>query len=129
VNSPLSNISNLLRGTYFGSRLPWQFRLDLRVDKDFNLKLSHKEGEQIKKAYLNVYAQVLNLLDTRNVLRVYPATGNPDDDGYLSAPEWQRQINNQTDPIAFRELYSVYVNAPFNYSSPRQIRLGVMFNF
>lgn len=129
VNSPLSAISNLLRGTYFGSRLPWQFRLDLRVDKDFNLKMNQKDGEQLKQAYLNVYLQVLNLLDTRNVLRVYPATGNPDDDGYLSAPEWQRQINNQTDPIAFRELYSVYVNAPFNYSSPRQIRLGVMFNF
>jgi len=129
VNSPLSNISNLLRGTYFGSRLPWQFRLDLRVDKDFDVKLKTKEGESQRKAYLNVYLQVLNLLDTRNVLRVYPATGNPDDDGYLSAPEWQRQINNQTDPIAFRELYEVYVNAPFNYSSPRQIRMGVMFNF
>lgn len=129
INSPLSAISNLLKGTYYGSRLPWQFRLDLRVDKDFDLNLYKKEGEDAKKAYLNVYLQVLNLLDTKNVLGVYPATGNPDDDGYLSAPEWQRQINNQTDPIAFRELYEVYVNNPGNYSSPRQIRVGVMFNF
>lgn len=129
VNSPLSATSNLLKGTYFGSRLPWQFRLDLRVDKDFDLNLYKKDGEDAKKAYLNVYLQVLNLLDTKNVLGVYPATGNPDDDGYLSAPEWQRQINNQTDPIAFRELYEVYVNSPGNYSSPRQIRIGVMFNF
>ncbi|MDA3944169.1 MAG: carboxypeptidase-like regulatory domain-containing protein [Bacteroidetes bacterium] len=128
VISPISGGSQLLRGTYFGSRLPWQFRLDLRVDKDIDLNLGSKDGEK-RMAYLNVYLQVLNLLDTKNVLGVYSATGNPDDDGYLSAPEWQRQINNQTDPIAFRELYSVYVNAPGNYSSPRQIRVGVLFNF
>jgi hypothetical protein len=129
VNSPLSSVSNLLKGTYFGSRLPWQFRLDLRVDKDFDINLNKKDDGSKRKAYLNAYLQVLNVLDTRNVLRVYPATGNPDDDGYLAAPEWQRQINNQTDPIAFREIYEVFVNRPGNYSSPRQIRLGVMFNF
>ncbi len=128
VSSPISGGSQLLKGTYFGSRLPWQFRLDLRVDKDIDIKMGKKNGEK-REAFLNVYLQVLNLLDTKNVLGVYPATGNPDDDGYLSAPEWQRQINNQTDPVSFRELYDVYVNAPGNYSSPRQIRLGVIFNF
>lgn len=120
--------NQLLRGTYFGSRLPWQFRLDLRVDKDINLNMGSKDGRK-RAAYLNVYLQVLNLLDTKNVLGVYSSTGNPDDDGYLTAPEWQRQINNQTDPIAYRELYEVYVNNPGNYSSPRQIRVGVLFNF
>lgn len=129
VNSPLSAGNSLLRGTYFGSRLPWQFRLDLRVDKDIDLKMGKRDNGDIRNAYLNVYIQVLNLLDTKNVLRVYPATGNPDDDGFLSAPEWQRQINSQTSPLAFRELYEVYINSPGNYSSPRQIRLGVMFNF
>jgi hypothetical protein len=128
VISPISGGSQLLDGSYFGSRLPWQFRLDLRVDKDIDLNFGSKDGEK-RPAFLNVYLQVLNLLDTKNVLGVYSATGNPDDDGYLSAPEWQRQINNQTDPIAFRELYGLYVNAPGNYSSPRQIRVGVIFNF
>lgn len=128
VLSPVSSVSSLLKGTYYGSRLPWQFRLDLRVDKDIDLNMGSKEGKK-RSAYLNVYLQVLNLLDTKNVIRVYSATGNPDDDGYLAAPEWQRQINNQTDPVAFRELYNVYVNNPGNYSSPRQIRLGVLFNF
>ncbi len=128
VISPISGGSRLLDGSYFGSRLPWQFRLDLRLDKDIDLNFGSKDGEK-RPAYLNVFLQVLNLLDTKNVLGVYSATGNPDDDGYLSAPEWQRQINNQTDPIAFRELYGIYVNAPGNYSSPRQIRVGVIFNF
>lgn len=129
VNSPISASSNLLKGSYYGSRLPWQFRLDLRVDKDFELGFGKNSEGGERKAFFNVYLQVLNLLDTKNVLNVYSATGNANDDGYLSAPEWQREINTQTDPIAFRELYEIYVNRPGNYSSPRQIRLGLMLNF
>jgi hypothetical protein len=78
---------------------------------------------------MNVYFLVLNVLNTQNVINVYPYTGNPDDDGYLAAPEWQRQINNQLDPGSFRDLYSIFVNNPNNYSTPRMIRLGLMLNF
>ena len=129
VNSPISGGANLLKGTYNGSRLPWQFRLDLRVDKDIVIKMGRDKNDNVKVAYLNVYFQFLNLLATKNVVGVYPFTGNPNDDGYLSAPEWQRQINSQIDPQSFRDLYSVRVDAPFNYSSPRMIRFGLMFNF
>jgi len=130
VTSPLSGGTNLLKGTYSGSRLPWQFRIDMRIDKDiyFNLR-KPKEGKEGKQGYVNIYFQILNVLNTKNILHVYPYTGNADDDGYLSAPEWQRQINSQVDPQSFRDLYSVYVNNPGNYSMPRQIRLGLMFNF
>lgn len=130
VTSPISTGPNLLKGTINGSRKPWQFRLDLRVDKDIYFRMGKKDkGDNAKMGYLNVYLQVLNLLNTKNVISVYPYTGNPDDDGYLSAPEWQRQINNQLDPQSFRDLYGVYVNQPNNYSLPRQIRLGLRFNF
>lgn len=129
VTSPLSAGTRLLKGTYGGSRLPWQFRLDLRVDKDFHFKMNKKEGDNAKGAYMNVYLQVLNVLNTANIINVYPYTGNPDDDGYLTAPEWQREINNQIDPMSFRDLYGNFVNNPGNYSTPRQIRLGLMFNF
>lgn len=129
VTSPLSGGNNLLQGTYGGSRLPWQFRLDLRVDKDFYFKLKKNADDNRKGAYMNVYLQVLNVLDTKNIINVYPYTGNANDDGYLTAPEWQRQINNQLDPMAFRDLYGNFVDNPGNYSSPRQIRLGIMFNF
>ncbi len=128
VVSPISGGSNLLQGTYYGSRLPWQFRLDLRVDRDIEFKMGNRDSDR-RNAYMNVYLQVLNLLDTRNVMRVYPATGNPDDDGYLNAPEWQREIISQTNPQSFRELYGLFVNNPGNYSVPRQIRVGVIFNF
>jgi outer membrane receptor protein involved in Fe transport len=129
VDSPISPGTNLLKGTYSGSRLPWQFRLDLRVDKDFYFKMKKNADDNSKLLYLNVYLQVLNLLDTKNIINVYPYTGNPDDDGYLSAPEWQRQINDQIDPLAFRDLYGNFADNPSNYSTPRQIRLGLTLNF
>ncbi|MDP2723883.1 MAG: carboxypeptidase-like regulatory domain-containing protein [Bacteroidales bacterium] len=129
IISPLAPGTNLLRGTYGGSRKPWQFRLDLRVDKDFDFKINKSKGDNAKRYFMNVYLQVLNLLDTKNVINVYPYTGNAGDDGYLTAPEWQREINNQIDPTSFRELYGIYVDNPENYSTPRQIRLGLTLNF
>jgi len=113
-----------LDGSINGSRLPWQFRIDARFDHD--IKVSSKPKA---RTYLNVYLQVLNLLNTKNIINVYPATGSPDDDGYLTAPEWQSNINTSTDPEAYRDLYALRMNSPFNYSVPRQIRLGVVFNF
>jgi hypothetical protein len=105
--------------------LPWQFRIDGRVDKDINLSW----GEGKRQSYLNIYLQVLNILDSKNIMSVYGATGNPDDDGYLAAAEYQTNIQAQLDEQAFRDLYSIRVNSPYNYSSPRQIRLGLIFNF
>jgi len=113
-----------LQGSINGARLPWQFLVNLRLDKDFNFALSQKKG-----ATINVYIEFNNLFNTKNVTNVYPATGSADDDGYLSAPEWQNQISDQLDPQSYVDYYSVWVNNPYNYSSPRTIRLGVMFNF
>jgi hypothetical protein len=87
------------------------------------------KGENPRKGNLNVYISFNNVLNTKNVINVYPATGNPDDDGYLAAPEWQREINEQLDPQSYRDLYSIFVDRPFNYSNPRTIRLGLIFNF
>jgi len=128
INSPISgSSSNVLKGSYYGSRLPWAFRFDLRLDKDIYFK-ANKENDG-RAAYLNVYLQVLNVLNSKNITGVYSSTGNPDDDGYLTAPEWQREIQTQTNSDAYCELYSLYVNNFYNYSSPRQFRIGVIFNF
>ncbi|NTW23104.1 MAG: TonB-dependent receptor plug domain-containing protein [Lentimicrobium sp.] len=116
--------TGIIEGSINGSRLPWQFRIDGRIDKDINIQWSEKRA-----SYLNVYVQVLNILDSQNILNVYSATGNPDDDGYLAAAEYQNLINTQLDPQSYRDLYSIRVNNPGNYSSPRQIRLGVVLNF
>ena len=88
-----------------------------------------KEGTTGRDAFVNVYLQILNLLNSKNITWVYPATGNANDDGYLSAPEWQREIQSQIDPMAYIQMYQLYVNNGGNYSTPRQIRLGMSINF
>lgn len=128
ITSGISGGTRLLKGSYFGSRLPWQFRVDARFDKDININWA-KDGEKEKLSSLNFYLQVLNIFNFENVMGVYAATGNPDDDGYLNAAEWQREINEQLNPETFREMYRIAINNPGNYSSPRMIRLGVIFNF
>ena len=129
VSSPISGGNNLLEGTYNGSRIPASFRFDLRVDKDFDFTIGKKEGKAGREAFVNVYIQILNLLNSKNVTNVYPATGNPNDDGYLSAPEWQREINSTIDPQAYIQMYELYVNNGNYYSMPRHFRIGMSINF
>ena len=130
VSSPLSPSTNLLEGTYYGSRMPASFKIDLRVDKDFYVTLGgNKEGKTGHEAYFNVYVNVTNLLNSKNILNVYSATGNPDDDGYLTSTRYASQIRAQLDPQAFIDMYSIYVNKSSNYSTPRQIKIGASFNF
>ena len=119
----------IIQGSINGSRLPWSFRMDGRLDKDFTLSTGKDSKGNKKEYFLNVYLQVLNILNAQNIMSVYAATGNPDDDGYLAAAEYQSQINSQLDPQAYRDMYSIRVNSPYNYSSPRMIRIGVGINF
>lgn len=116
-----------LEGTTNGSRLPWSYRLDLQLDRTFNLTIG--KGDKKRPTFLNVYLRVTNLLNQFNVLGVYRATGNPDDDGFLEASTSQLSIQNQIDEESFRNYYSMKVDNPFNISSPRTIRLGVKFDF
>ncbi len=129
ITSAISGGTRLLKGSFYGSRLPWQFRIDAKLDKDINIVWKKNEGEKPKESMLNIYLQMLNIFNFKNVMAVYPATGNPDDDGYLAAAEWQREINQQLNPDTYRQLYQIYINNPANYSSPRMIRLGLIFNF
>ncbi|HQN99177.1 MAG TPA: hypothetical protein PKU86_06975, partial [Bacteroidales bacterium] len=129
ITSAISGGTRLLKGSFYGSRLPWQFRIDAKLDKDINIVWKKNEGEKPKESMLNIYLQMLNIFNFKNVMAVYPATGNPDDDGYLAAAEWQREINQQLNPDTYRQLYQIYINNPDNYSSPRMIRLGLIFNF
>ena len=85
--------------------------------------------EDKKKVSLNVYLQLLNVLNTLNVTSVHRATGNPDDDGYLNDPGTQAGITSLNDEQSFRELYAIKTNPPYNYSLPRRIRLGLLLNF
>lgn len=117
-----------LEGTLNGSRKPWTYTLDIQIDRTFNLEFGKNEDKK-KMAFLNVYFRITNLLNTANVLNVYRATGNADDDGFLASVDSQSSISNQLDEQSFRDLYMMKVDNPFNYGLPRTIRLGVKFDF
>lgn len=116
-------------GQINGSSKPWSFRSNLRIDKNIPLSFGKKGDEDKKTANLNVYLQVLNLFNNRNVLDVYNYTGNPTDDGYLTSTQAQAALALANSATSFTDLYNISINKAGNYSSPRQIRLGVMFNF
>lgn len=131
----LSPTNGSLDGKVNGSRLPWQFRFDARLDRDIPLTFGAQEAaegveaKEGKTIDLNIYIQVLNVLNTLNIVEVYRYTGNPDDDGYLTAPQFQKDIIQQNSKDTYQELYSLKVNDYNNYSLPRRIRLGIMLNF
>lgn len=123
--------SSKVKGSINGARLPWNYRFDLNIDKDFALNVG-KKSEDRRKMYINVSFKVLNLLDTRNVISVYRYTGSPEDDGYLTSSIGisQTEIYDQLGTgDSFREQYGIKVNNPNNYALPRRIRLGVELNF
>ena len=117
-----------MNGTTNGSRLPWSYKLDLQLDRTFNLELGKDENKK-KMTFLNVYIRVTNLLNQQNRINVYRATGNWDDDGYLAAAASQTSIQNQLDEQSFRDYYLMKVQNAFNISVPRTIRLGIKFDF
>ena len=115
-----------LSGTLNGARLPWSFKFDLKLDKDF--KFGKDDGKH-KSVYVNGYLLVQNVLNTKNILSVYSYTGNPDDDGYLSSAVGQQLLESQINSQAIIDQYAIRINSPGNYSLPRRIRVGASFNF
>ena len=123
------NARSSIVGQINGSSKPWTFRANLRVDKNIPLTWGKEESDNKKSANLNVYLQVLNVFNNRNVLGVYNFTGAADDDGYLSSAQAQAALALANSAAAFSDMYTIRMNAPGNYSLPRQIRIGVLFEF
>ena len=123
-------IGNTINGALNGSRYPWQFALDAKIDRDFIINTKGKFSKHGgKKVSANVYILVLNVLNTKNIVGVYSTTGNPNDDGYLSAAQNQNTIKQQVNEQSYRDLYALYINNPGNYMIPRRIHIGVQFGF
>jgi len=129
IQSGVQQVSQI-QGSPRGSRLPWQYRFDLRLDKQFRLGGKVQEDGSRSRSYgFRLYLNVQNLLNTQNPLGVYGYTGLPDDDGYLTSDIGQQAILGQIDPQAFVDFYTIRLNNPSIFQLPRRIRLGVMFNF
>ncbi|GJQ62654.1 MAG: hypothetical protein SCALA702_17070 [Melioribacteraceae bacterium] len=118
------------------SRTPATFQIDLRIDKSFNI---------MDVIDANVYLYVINLFDTKNIENVFLRTGSTYDDGYLSDPSLGGKLIETYGPqyeamykainIDYYEQwqYAVtgapYTTSPYFYGPPRQIRLGVRFEY
>ncbi len=114
-------------GSINGARQPWTFTVNLRADKNFTLS---KPGAK-RPLSLNVYIRVQNLLDARNIVGVYSASGSPTDDGFLLSPLGQAQLNefSPSERELYQQSYSWTVQNPNNYTQPRRIFMGAIFDF
>ena len=109
-------------GAINGSRKPWQFTLNLRIDKNF--KIGNALG-------LNVYCRISNVLDRRNVLNVYSVTGSPEDDGFLRSSFGEDQLSTLDTGQITNYLASYQwriLNDDF-FSLPRRIFVGAIMDF
>ena len=109
--------------------MPWNFTLDLRLDKSFRIG----NDQNNRPVFVNAYLRVQNVLDRRNVVGVYPVTGSPDDDGYLTSSDGRSALNtiitSGRDVDAYLASYSWALNNPDLFSLPRRVFLGAIIEF
>lgn len=117
-----------IKGSPWGSRLPWQLNTNLNIQKDVPLNWKNKDGKS-KGAFMQVYFYCTNLFNTKIVYSVYPYTGAVDDDGFLNSPKGQQALQNQLSADAYSFYYKTAVNSPFNYQTPRMMYLGAKIYF
>ncbi len=128
-------LGNTIIGGVNGSRLPWHFGTDLRIDKNFALNFGKKQkdaapGVRVKRPlYLKAVLSINNLLNTRDVLSVYGYTGKPDDNGYLTSSYGKQFVPQQLNPTTYSTLYNIYINNPYNLNYARSINFALEFNF
>ncbi len=113
-------------GSINGARLPWNFTINARVDRDIYLTSPDSENPLI----VNVYFRVANLLNQRNIINVYSATGSPSDDGYLASSRGLDALQSTGgNTEAFLASYQWRMLNPNFYSLPRRMYIGAIFNF
>lgn len=116
-------------GALNGSRLPWSFSLDLRADKSFLVGGANSKFPM----QLNIYFRVQNVLNQKSVFGVYPVSGSPEDDGYLTSTDGKSALNtvlnSGRDVNAYLASYQWAELNPGFYSLPRRIFLGAIVEF
>ncbi len=114
-----------IKGNPFGSRLPWTSNVNLQLSKGFGI--NYAKGQ--KQGVLYTFVIISNVLNTENVVSVWPYTGQPNDDGFLSSPRGQQAVSNQINAESYQALYRVINNNPGFYRGPRFAQLGLRFQF
>ena len=117
-------------GPINGTNTPWVFQLDMRIDKTVQM---------LDNLSVNFYVYVTNVLNTKNVINVYPITGNAYDDGFLDSENATSIVIGPTYTQRFADLYRalnltnrqhILNQLGFDiFGVPRQLRAGLSINF
>jgi hypothetical protein len=118
-----------MTGTVNGSRLPWTYRLDLVLDRNFVKEIKKSDNEEPFRLNINVYLRATNLFNQLNLLGVYPGTGSWKDDGFLASAQNQNAIQNQLNVQSYIDYYTLAIQNPGNLSAPRTLRFGIRVDF
>ncbi len=104
----------------------WNYRFDLRIDKTFNLPLGLR---------LNTYLLCLNLFNHKEIVSVWPSSGDPDATGYLNTSSGREIIDNllltgrESEVPVYTGLFNMFEMEQSKVGPPRQIRLGFVVEF
>lgn len=120
-----------LTGAINGARLPWNFSMDMRIDKSFRIG----GNENGKPLFANVYLRIENVFDARNIIGVYTASGSAYDDGFLATPDGQSSIQVLEDSGRSDDVDNYLLSYqwgelnPGFFTLPRRIYLGAVLQF
>jgi len=107
------------------STTPWNFNLDLNIDKMF----------YFSKFNVTVYSVIQNAMNLRNVLNVYQTTGTDDDDGWLKNPLAKQFLEIDGYEALYRTMNLEngygwrYADGTELWGRPREIHFGIRFEF
>jgi len=118
--TPVQRKTGFTTGTRNSSRLRSTGTIDLRADRRFAMS---------DDASISVFAWIVNVFDWENIYNVYRTTGAPDDNGFLSSPEGQEQVNAAENPDTAALLIMHSLREPEFYGPPRQVHIGLRLTF
>lgn len=101
-----------------GERMPWTWQLDLGLGREL----------QIFERPMGFYLEARNLTNHRNVRRVYTATGEADDDGWLASPDGQAEVAARGGE-SFASDYRDRIDNPRNYDDGITIRARLTYTY
>ncbi|RLC48878.1 MAG: hypothetical protein DRH57_01350 [Candidatus Cloacimonadota bacterium] len=106
-------------------RMPWTSTANLKFTKKFDL---------IKKSKVELYCQINNLFDKRNVRSIYPKTGTPLDevkiDEYLKEAELEAHMHGtEIDQNYYKIWKELVPGNPGIRSSGRRIEFGFVYRW
>lgn len=123
-------------GAINGARLPWNYNIDLRVEKTWRLTAP----EAARQVNMTLTLRTLNLFNTLNIRGVYSASGSPFDSGFLASPDGAATLRNVRDSgqslidagrtlEAYLASYQWALLQPGFFSLPRRVFLAALFDF